>query len=99
MHKILSELSFLIRMYLCYLTIDKIPILSNQLLNYILLETISLYTILRLISYYEVNRMYNGEVETISGTITYFFVYIFNLGIMYVLLLLCTKIGLLPINC
>ena len=29
MYKILSELSLLLRMYLCYLTIDKIPILSN----------------------------------------------------------------------
>ena len=99
MYKILSELSFLIRVYLCYLTIDTIPILSNQLLNYILLETISLYTILRLISYYAVNRIHSGEVESISGTITYFFVYIFNLGVMYVLLLICTKLGILPINC
>ena len=41
MHKILSELSFLIRMYLCYLTIDKIPILSNEL--YFVRNNIPLY--------------------------------------------------------
>lgn len=97
MYKILSELSFLIRVYLCYLTIDTIPILSNQLLNYILLETISLYTILRLISYYEVKIIYNGEVESISGTITYFIVYIINLCILYLLMHLLTKVGFLPL--
>ena len=31
MYKILSELSLLLRMYLCYLTIDTIPILHNEL--------------------------------------------------------------------
>ncbi len=50
MYKMLSEISFIIRAYLCYLTIDRIPIIKNELLNYIILEVISLYTILMIIS-------------------------------------------------
>ena len=97
MYKMLSEISFIIRAYLCYLTIDRIPIIKNELLNYIFLEVISLYTVLMIISYIEVNIIYDGEVETITGTITYFVVYIFNLGILYLLMLLLTKVGFLPL--
>jgi len=83
MYKILSELSLLLRMYLCYLTIDNIPILKNDLWNYILLEVISLYTILRIITYFEVGTFYKKGEDSEFGVIAYFFVYLINLGIMY----------------
>jgi len=97
MYKILSEISFLIRCYLCYLTIDNIPILANELLNYVLLEVISLYTILRIITYLEVGSMYNRNEGSEIGVILYFFIYLINLGIMYVILLALTHFGILPI--
>lgn len=97
MYKILSEISFFIRCYLCYLTIDNIPILSNQLLNYVLLEVFSLYTILRIITYFEVGTIYKKSDESEIGVIVYFFLYLINLGVMYVLLLILTYFGLLPI--
>ena len=97
MYKILSEISFFIRCYLCYLTIDNIPILSNQMLNYVLLEVFSLYTILRIITYFETGTIYNKSDESEIGVIVYFFLYLINLGIMYVLLLILTYFGILPI--
>lgn len=97
MYPIISFLSFLIRAYLCYLTIDKIPILENLVANNILLEVISLYTILMLISRSIVGIFYNkGEAPTL-GAIAYFFIYIIILGIMYLIMLFLTKVGVLPI--
>ena len=97
MYKVLSELSFLIRCYLCYLTIDSIPILKSESLNYILLEVISLYTILRIITYLEVGSFYTKGENTSFGVISYFFIYIINLGIMYGIMLILTKLSILPI--
>ena len=97
MYKTLSELSFLIRVYLCYLTIDKISIFANEMINYIILEIISLYTILRIITYTEVNIAFGGEVDTIGGTILYFIIYVINLIIMYFIMFILTKFGILPI--
>ena len=51
MYKTLSGLSFIVRAYLCYLTIDTIPIMEDEFLNTVLLETVSLYTILLLVTY------------------------------------------------
>lgn len=97
MYKILSELSLLLRMYLCYLTIDNIPILKNELWNYVLLEVISLYTILRILTYFEVGRFYEKGDNSAFGVIAYFFVYLINLGVMYLVMLVLTKVGMLPI--
>ena len=97
MYKILSEISLLLRMYFCYLTIDKIPILHNELWNYVLLEVISLYTILRIITYFEVGKFYEKGDNSAFGVIAYFFAYLINLGVMYLVMLVLTKVGILPI--
>ena len=97
MYKILSEISLLLRMYFCYLTIDKIQILHNVLWNYVLLEVISLYTILRIITYFEVGKFYEKGDNSAFGVIAYFFVYLINLGVMYLVMLVLTKVGILPI--
>lgn len=97
MYKILSELSFFIRCYLCYLTIDNIPILKNDLLNYVLLEFISLYTILRIITYFEVRTFYNKGEDSEFGVIAYFFIYLINLAIIYTIMLGLTHFGILPL--
>lgn len=98
MYQLLSLFSFLIRAYLCYCTIDNIPILANPILNSILVEVISLYTILWAISYFVVGRFYDKGSEPLLGVILYFIVYIIILGITYLLLLLLTFFGILPIT-
>lgn len=97
MYKIVSLISFLIRAWLCYNSIDNVPILKNPIANNILLEVISLYTILMLISRAIVGTFYKKGEAPIFGAVAYFFVYLVNLGIMYGIMLVLTKIGILPI--
>ena len=97
MYKIISLFSLILRGWLCYKTIDNIPILANPIFNTILLEVVSLYSILMIITRKIVGTFYDkGEAPTF-GAIAYFFIYIVNLGIMYLLLLFLTSIGVLPI--
>lgn len=97
MYQIFSVISFCVRAYLCYYTIDNIPILANPLYNSILLEVVSLYTILWLFSYFTVGLFYDSGDEPVLGVILYFITYIVFLGIMYLIMLLLTFIGFLPI--
>lgn len=97
MYQIVSGASFLIRAYLCYKTIESVPILANPIANDILLEVIPFYTILMLISRSIVGLFYNkGEAPTL-GALAYFFVYLVILGITYIVMLLLTKFSVLPI--
>lgn len=93
MYQLLRVISFFIRAYLCYCTIDNIPILNS-----ILGEVISLYTILWAISYFIVGKFYDKGSNPLLGVILYFIVYIIILGITYLLLLLLTFFGILPIT-
>lgn len=97
MYKFVSAVSFLIRFYLCYCTIDTIPIVENPLLNSILLEVISIYTILMIVSRATVGRFYTRGENPTFGAIAYFFIYIIYLGITYAILLLLTWLNILPI--
>ena len=98
MYQLLRVISFFIRAYLCYCTIDNIPILANPILNSILGEVISLYTILWAISYFIVGKFYDKCSNPLLGVILYFIVYIIILGITCLLLLLLTFFGILPIT-
>ena len=97
MYKTLSGLSFIVRAYLCYLTIDTIPIMKDEFLNTVLLETVSFYTILLLITYGEVSLFFTKGEGAILGTIFYFIIYVINVGIMYAIMNMLTYIGILPI--
>lgn len=97
MYKLISGISFLIRAWLCYNTINNVPILANPIANSILLEVISLYTMLMVISRKIVGISYKSGDEPVIGAILYFFVYLVNLGIMYIIMIGLTKIGILPI--
>ncbi len=97
MYQIVSLISFLVRAWLCYNSIDNIPILENPIANNILLEVVSLYTILMLISRAIVGTFYKRGEAPVFGAIAYFFVYLVNLGIMYGIMFALTKIGILPI--
>ncbi len=97
MYPVVSLISFLIRAWLCYNSIDNIPILRNPVANSILLEVVSLYTILMVISRAIIGKFYKKGEAPAFGAIAYFFVYLLNLGIMYAIMLMLTKIGVLPI--
>ena len=97
MYKFVSLISFAIRSYLCYLTIDNIPIFENYLLNSMFLEVCSLYTILMIVSRLEVGIFYSRGEAPVLGSIIYFGVYLFNLGVLYLAMLGLTKVGVLPI--
>lgn len=97
MYPIVSGISFIIRAYLCYCTIDNIPILENPIYNNILLEVVSLYTILWAISYFITGKFYDSGSNPTLGSIIYFFIYIVALGIMYLIMLLLTALNILPI--
>lgn len=78
MYELVKLISFAIRAYLCYFTIDNIPILANQIANIILLEVISTYTILMVITRATVGRFYTKGENPTFGAILYFF-YLFNI--------------------
>lgn len=97
MYQLISGVSFIIRAYLCYITIENVPILANPFANSILWEVIPFYTVLMIISRSIVGLFYSkGEAPTL-GAILYFFVYLVVLGITYIVMLLLTKFGILPI--
>lgn len=97
LYNIIRLISFAIRSYLCYLTIDNIPISENYLLNNMFLEVCSLYTLLWFISRIEVGIFYSRGEAPVLGSIMYFGVYLFNLGVLYLIMLVLTKVGVLPI--
>lgn len=99
MYKILSVLSFLIRAVICYFTIETAPIFENSLVAYGVDQVISLYSIMWLISYMIVGRVfgYQRGDDPALGAILYFFVYIVVAMIMWGILAFLTFIGALPI--
>lgn len=100
MYPIVSSLSLIIRFWLCYMTIETLPIFSNETIEWILGQVLSIYTIFRLICY-PIVGMIVGKMEIESSTaksIMYFFLYLPLIGIYWVVLLILTHIvGILPI--
>lgn len=97
MYPIVSTISLLIRIYLCYLTIDKIPIFKDTLTNFLFLNFFSLYIILMIISRAIVGTFYDSGDAPTFGAIAYFVIYVIVLAVMYLIMLFLTNIGVLPI--
>lgn len=100
MYPIVSSLSFIIRFWLCYITIETLPIFSNEAIEWILGQVISIYTIFRLICYPAVGIIAR-KMEIKSSTansVIYFFLYLPLIGIYWLVLLILTHVvGILPI--
>lgn len=96
MYQIVRTISFCIRAWLCYKTIDNIPIFENYLLNNMILEILSLYVILMIISRSIVGIVYNRGEAPVIGSLLYFIVYVVCLFILYGIMLFLTKVGILP---
>lgn len=101
MYPIVSAISFIARIYLCYITIEQLPIFANESINLVFGQVVSIYTIFRLICYSLVGRIsqsFGIESATIKSVL-YFILYIPLLGIYWLLLLLLTHVfGILPIQ-
>lgn len=99
MYSIISALSFIIRAYLCYITIDTVPIISNPLIQYLLTEIVSLYTILWGLSYATNGALiqkYDIQSKTVRAFF-YFFIYVTYLFVMFGILKLLTFVRVIPI--
>lgn len=97
MYKMVRAISFIVRAYLCYCTIDKITILKNPIVNTILLEVISIYTILMIITRVTVGTFYTKGENPTFGAVAYLLIYLIYLGIAYAILLGLTWLKILPI--
>ena len=100
MYKLIRSISFLIRVYFCYLTIDNVPILENPLVNHMVTEVFSLYTLLWAVTYFENGLLINkyNIYSKVKRAIIYFVLYCINLGILYYIMKFLTKLHILPIK-
>ena len=99
MYKILSLLSFGIRSYLCYVTIETTPIFANSLLAYSIDQIISLYTVLRILSYFIVGKVFRYErgSDPVVGVILYFFTHAVLVLITWGILAILTALSVMPV--
>ena len=97
-YKLFSIVCFIVRLYLCGKTIEKIPIIYDIDNSYIF-DIISLYVILMIICRSITCLFYDKRYDKpLNGSIIYFITYIIVLIIMILILILLTSIGLLPIK-
>ncbi len=101
MYSVISAASLITRIYLCYLTIETLPIFAESGLNWLIGQIFSVYTIFRLICYpltgYIVEKI--GIENPSLRAMVYFIVYLPIIGIYWAVLLAFTYVfGVLPIH-
>lgn len=100
MYPIVSAISFIARIYLCYIVIEQLPIFANESINFVVGQVISIYTIFRLICYPivgEIASKFSVQSAT-TKSILYFLLYLPFVGIYWIVLLLLTHVfGVLPL--
>lgn len=94
LYPIISSASLLIRVYLCYITVEKYPIFANDSTNWLFGQIISIYTIFRLICFPIVGVISEKmDIESPSvRSFIYFLLYIPLLLIYWVVLMLLTNV-------
>ncbi len=101
MYPIVSSASILARFYLCYITIEQLPIFANSSINWVFGQIISIYMIFRLICYPIVGRISQsfGIESAAAKSVLYLIIYLPLIGIYWIILLLLTHVfGILPIR-
>ena len=101
MYPIVSATSFIIRCYLCYITIEQMPIFANEAIGWVFGQIVSIYVIFKLICYPIVGVLAdNFDIESSSlKSIMYFLLYLPLAFIYWLVLLLLTNVfGILPIT-
>lgn len=101
MYPLVSTLSIIARYWICYLTIEQLPIFSNEGIGWLFGQIVSIYAIFRLICYPIVGSLatkYEIRSSTMKS-IMYFIFYLPVASIYWISLLLLTHIfHILPIN-
>ena len=99
MYKIFSMMSLLIRAVICYFTIETTPVFENSLIAYGVDQIVSLYSIMWLISYAIVGRVfgYQRSDDPTLGAILYFFVYTVVAMVTWGILALLTFFDIIPL--
>lgn len=99
MYTIISSLSYIIRFFVCYITIEQYSIFQDKTITWILWQTISIYTILLAITYPIVWNIatQNGIKGWTEKSIIYFCIYMILVAILYFILFILTSINILPI--
>lgn len=99
MYKLFSSISYIVRFYLAYLTIEKVSIFKSTIANYFWGEVVSIYVVFMVISYFITGLFYEKDsMPAEIGVIIYFLVYCVILFFYWLILLLLTSIGILPIS-
>ncbi|MCA9346682.1 hypothetical protein KC960_04280 [Candidatus Saccharibacteria bacterium] len=99
MYPFVSLVSFVIRAGICYLTIESVPIFQNELIALVIGQILSLYTLLRVVSYSIIANKFNyrkGEAP-ILGVGLYMMVYILLSLLLWAILWILSWVGILPI--
>lgn len=98
MYLLISRLSFIVRMYVCYWTIEQYPIFENPTIQSVFWEILSVYTILWFIAYFITGIIVRRTsiIWGVSRSIIYFLVYLVLVGIIYIILFVLTKTNMLP---
>lgn len=100
MYPIISSFSLIIRFWLCYVTIETLPVFSNEAIEWFVGQIISIYTIFRLICY-PIVGVISRKIEIQSPaikSILYFVLYLPLVGVYWLILLILTHaLGVLPV--
>lgn len=94
-----SSISFIIRAILCFYTIETTPIFANDAIEWVFGQIISIYTILRIISFSIVRNVfqYRRGDAPILGVALYGLVHVILVLILWGILALLTLVNILPI--
>ena len=99
MYKEVSAISYAIRFYICYLTIEATPIFDNDGFTWLFWQIIPIYTLFYFISYAIVGATgYKSGDAPAFVAILYALIYIPLALLTWLILLALTEIGWLPIN-
>jgi hypothetical protein len=92
MYSILSFASFILRFWLCYITIEAVPIFSSELLGLIVGQVVPVYSAMLIISYFIVGNVlgYKKGNDPLWGVFLYFVVYVVLTLVLWVLLQILT---------
>lgn len=100
LYRLVSATSLLVRFYLCYITIEQLPIFASNEFNIIVGQIVSVYSVFWAISYIATGIIsHRLGIENPTGrSILYFMVYLIPVSIYWLVLLILTNVlHILPV--
>ena len=93
----ISAISYAVRFYICYATIEATPIFKDEGFTWLFWQIIPIYTLFYIISYNIIGAMgYRSGDAPVCAIILYVLVYIPLALLTWLALLALTKTGVLP---